>query len=459
MISEFVDREEELSILEGELSAPPSLVVVYGRRRVGKTRLLQEFTRGKRALAYTFPDASKEIQMREFAGAASRFLGDPLIGKLKTDSWHDVFGYLAPKLEEGTCVVLDEFTYAVRQDPKVVSDLQRAWDGELGRRKVLLVLSGSMLGMMSEKVLSSNSPLYGRRSRDIRLGELEPGDAARFLGDFRLGLEAYMLVGGMPGYLQVASRHRSVSELVREEFLSQQGYFYREPYFMLAQDLRETGVYFSILNAIAFGNTSASTIANFVGIEARKIYPYIEQMARLGLVERRTPVLASGKRGTYRVSDRMVHSWFNLVYAQREAVELGAAAYDPGAVAKVLGAGFEQVALRYLASGRLLPFKPTTAGGWWHKDVEIDAVAADERGGRVAFAEAKWSDLGERDARRALGSLEKKSREVQWRTEERKELFCLFARRIEGKAPLRRDGYEVWDVEDLAALAEPAADA
>ncbi|MDG6991087.1 MAG: ATP-binding protein [Nitrososphaerota archaeon] len=452
MISRFIDREKELSLLEGELAAAPSLVVLHGRRRVGKTRLLQEFTRGRRSLTYTFADASKEIQIREFLRAVARFLGDALVEKLKTDSWHDVFEYLSAKLEDGTCVVLDEFTYAVRQDAKIVSDLQRAWDGSLGRKRVLLLLSGSMMGMMEEKVLSSNSPLYGRRNRDVRLGELMPEHSASFLGDFRRGLEAYMLVGGMPAYLQVASRYRTTKELVEAEFLNQQGYFYREPYFMLAQDLRETGIYFSILNAIAFGNTSANTIANFVGIEARKIYPYIEQMTRLGLVERRTPVLGSGRAGIYRVSDRMVHSWFNLVYAQREAVELEVAVYDRQAVGTVLGVGFESVALHYLVSCPLLPFAPSAAGGWWHKGIEIDAVVADEQGARVAFAEAKWSDLGEREARRALRALEQKSREVAWRLDERENHFCLFARRVDSKASLRRDGYLVWDIEDLAGL-------
>lgn len=153
----FVDREKEMKVLSREWDNRPSFIVLYGRRRVGKTRLLKEFSKGKRAFFFTFPEATKEVQMREFKEALSRFLGDELILKVEMENWLDLLNYLGERVEDAL-IVLDEFTYAIKSERKILSDLQRVWDHLLGEKNVMLVVSGSMLGMMWDDVLSHTSP-------------------------------------------------------------------------------------------------------------------------------------------------------------------------------------------------------------------------------------------------------------------------------------------------------------
>jgi AAA+ ATPase superfamily predicted ATPase len=233
--------------------------------------------------------------MREFKKQASAHFSDPYMEKLETDSWFDLFDYISRLLEEGKIIVLDEFSYAVKAEPKILSYIRRAWDRSMSKKKVMLVISGSLLGLM-HSIMTSGSPLYGRRTRDMLLGELKPWHAPDFFKDRQYGIMAYMLAGGVPSYLQVSARYTSVRELVEREFLDQNGYFYREPYFLLSEELREPRNYFSILSAIASGNSDASSIANYVGMKTRKIFPYLEQMSILGLVERRVPLMAREKR-------------------------------------------------------------------------------------------------------------------------------------------------------------------
>jgi len=211
-------------------------------------------------------------------------------------------------------IVLDEFSYAIKSDPKITSDLQRAWDESLSKKKVMLIVCGSMLSLMSEEVLSSASPLYGRRTRDLLLQPLKPWDSMLFFPEGVYGLEAFMLVGGVPPYLSIASRYHDAKSFVQAEFLDQNGYFYREPYFLLSQELRETKTYFSILSAIASGNSTAISISNYVGIETRKIFPYLQQMITLQLIRRKVPLGGHDRAGRYYIQDNMLHSWFGLTF-------------------------------------------------------------------------------------------------------------------------------------------------
>ena len=128
---EFVDREKEIALLQREWENTPSFVVLYGRRRVGKTRLLQEFAKNKTSFFFTFPEAVKEIQIEEFKRELAKFLNDKWLEKLELNDWKELFTYMADKLPEKTLIILDKFTYAIKSDKKILSDLQRVWDHEL----------------------------------------------------------------------------------------------------------------------------------------------------------------------------------------------------------------------------------------------------------------------------------------------------------------------------------------
>ena len=436
---EFIDREREMKVLEREWKNRPSFLVLYGRRRVGKTRLIREFSRDKITFFFTFPEAIKEVQMKEFKGALASFLGDELISKVETDNWFDLLNYLAERVDD-CLVVLDEFTYAIKSDRKILSDLQRVWDGILSEKKVMLVISSSLLGMMWDDVLSHASPLYGRRTRSIHLRPLNYINALKFFGDKEYGLKAYMLVGGIPPYLRLASRYSSVEEFVREEFLSDYGLFYDEPYVILGEELRELKTYFSILKAIADGNRRLERIANYLGLPARSVYPYLETLMRLGFVDKETPIFGSRRVSLYRISDPVLLSWFLLTYPQMADISSGTARLDN--LYRVLSVRFEELAREFLVLKRPIEFEKL--GRWWFRGEEIDIVALKED--TTTLIEVKWRDLSETDTRRVLKELESKSKLVHFKGSFR---FGIIGRNVENKEGLREEEYFVWDLEDF----------
>ncbi|MEM0118145.1 MAG: ATP-binding protein [Conexivisphaerales archaeon] len=448
MISQFIDREDELSILREEYSHLPSLVILYGKRRVGKTRLIEEFLKGKKAFIYTFPDSVKEVQLREFKEGASRFFNDEYISKLETDSWYDIFAYLHRIVGNGIAIVLDEFTYAIKADLKITSDLQRAWDALFSRKRILLVLCGSMLGMMNEAVLSSTSPLFGRRSRDILLQPLKPWHSLQFFNDKLYGIEGYMLVGGIPPYLTIASRYRSALNLVEREFLDQNGYFYREPYFLLSQELRETKTYFSIIMAISSGNSTANGIANYVGMETRKIFPYLQQLMSLQLIERTVPFMGPERAGRYFVKDNMLYSWFRLTY-RRMGGFISSPRTGIDELSSILGDRFEEVVKEYIINFNLLPFRVEKAGKWWKDKDEIDLIAVNTNEKKVCFIEVRWSSLSHSEALELGKRLQGKATQFEWNKDKRKESYCIVAREIEDKEELTDAGYTCIELKDI----------
>ncbi len=435
----FIDRERESEILAREWGNRPSFVVLYGRRRVGKTRLLREFSKDKRAFFFTFPEAVKTLQMTEFKKALSDFLGDGLILKLETDNWLDLLTYLAERIDD-SLIVLDEFTYAIKSDRKILSDLQRVWDGILSEKDVMLVVSGSLLGMIWDDVLSHASPLYGRRMRSIHLKPLDYTNSLKFFKDPGYGIRVYMLVGGIPPYLRLASRYESIEKFVRGEFLSDYGFFYDEPYVILSEELRELKTYFSILRAMASGNRRLEETANFVGLPARSVYPYVETLMRLGLIKKEIPILGSRKATLYSIADPSLLTWFTLTYPQLDQISLGTAKLDN--LYKVLSVRFEELAREFLVIKRPIEFEKI--GRWWYRGEEIDIVAV--RGGTAHLIDVKWKDLGKKDAERVLKVLERKSKLVRF---EGGFKLGLIARRVEGKEEFRSRGYTVWDMEDV----------
>jgi len=450
MIGKFIDRKDELDLLEREWENTPSFIVVYGRRRVGKTRLLSEFAKGKRVFFHTFTEGTKEGQIEALRKELAEFFGDELF--LSFSDWFPLFKYLASKISGRTAVILDEFTYAVKSDREILSALQRAWDHELSRGPVMLVLSGSLLGMMRDEVLSYSSPLYGRRTAGFMLKPLNFKHSVEFFGDWDYGLRAYLLLGGVPAYLAIASRKRSIEELVEEEFLSPLGYFYDEPYIVLAGELRELKVYFSILATIAAGKHRPTEIANSLGIEGRRIYPYLETLIRLGFVRREVPVVGKEKRGIYRINDPFLLTWFSLVYPNRTAIELGLADFESvfENLQRAYSIRFEELAKEFLVelnkAGKL-PFRFTRIGRWWRKGEEIDLVALNEREKKALFVEVKWKELSERETRGILRDLKRKAELVGldgWES-----FYGLVAKRAEGKGEMREGDWLVWDLKDF----------
>jgi hypothetical protein len=455
MISKFIDRGEEISLLEEEWEKEKGrLIVLYGRRRIGKTRLLMEFskTKNRNGILYIAEESSSQIQINGVKEKIADFLNDPLLRTLEIKEWELLFGYLAKNMpEDRFYIILDEFSYLIRSDARVLGVLQKLWDTKFSSSSAFIVLSGSLLGLMSEKVLSYASPLYGRRTRDILLEGLSFKSAREFVKmPPREALQLYLIIGGVPEYLLKASEYSNLAEFLEKEFFRKNGYFYREPYFIISQEFKELKTYFSILNAIAYGHTKPTEIANFTGIETRGIYPYLENLLRLGFIERGVSMFGSPKKGIYLIKDSIFDFWFNFVFKHREEIEAGSYRLSEGEKTIYLGKKFESfVRDEFLRS--LLPFRFEKIGRWWHKGEEIDIVAVNEREKRIAFFEVKWSRLSYQEAERILNALRDKAELVNWHVkgEERRDYYGIVAESIEGEEELCRQGFLVYGIDEL----------
>lgn len=448
----FIDRKEELEILEKDYkNLKNAFIVVYGRRRLGKTRLIDEFLKNKDSIRYTAADTSTRIQIREFQQALSNNMKDEFLAKQEIDSWGGLLAYLQKVLPKDKRLVIwiDEFSYLIKSDPAVTSYFQQFIDHFLRNSKIFLIISGSILGLMSEKILSNSSPLYGRRTRDLLMHPISFPYARQFLKmNFEDSLRTYFTLNGIPEYLLIAIKYNSYSAFISEEFLKRDGYFYREPFFLLSQEFKEIKIYFSIMNAIAYGNSKPTEIANFVGIKAREIYPYLELLIQYGFIARETPTGGDKKAGIYHIKDNFFDFWFNFVHKHRGEIESGAYKIKDNELETFFGKRFE-VFIRETAGILVEGFEKW--GRWWHKETEIDLVMLKSEKKEILFGECKWRSNV--DGEMIVKTLMEKTKYMDWMKGERKEQYIIFAKSFKqkpkiGKAIDLKDMEKIFTVKD-----------
>jgi AAA+ ATPase superfamily predicted ATPase len=237
-----------------------------------------------------------------------------------------------------------------------------------------------------------------------------------------------------------------------KEFLNPRGYFHREPYYLLSQDLKEIRTYFSILNAIAFGNTRPTNIANFIGLETRMIYPYLETLQRLEFIRREVPIGGNPKRGIYFISDPMIYSWFNIVYKKRHEIESDIFTLNSNDI-QFFSRSFENLAREFLLrvnANRGLGIKQL--GRWWHKGEEIDIVGINPEKKLAYFFEVKYQTVNERKCTRILNRLKRKAVLTPFSSEEWENVFGVVAKKITKKAYTEREEHLMFDIDDIIAI-------
>jgi len=450
MNSKFINREEDISLLEEEWKKKAGgLIILYGRRRIGKTRLLTEFIKNKRGIFYIAEDSSAQIQINGLKNKIAEFLNDSLLKSLEIKDWEQLFEYLIKNLpKERFYIIIDEFSYLIKSEKRILSILQKFWDMKFSSSPAFIVISGSLLGLMSETVLSYASPLYGRRTKDILLEEMSFKDARKFVTmSFQEAIQLYMITGGVPEYLLKVAEYNNLESFLKKEFFSKRGYFYREPYYIISQEFKELKTYFSILNASAYGCTKPTEIANFIGMETRSIYPYLENLLRLGFIERQVSILGSQKKGIYLIKDHIFDFWFNFVFRYREEIEKEIFSLKNEEVSRYYGKKFENFTRNKVFHYLLPDYR--RVGKWWHRDEEIDIVSINDETGEIAFFEVKWSDLSVKDAERIVVDLRRKAKLVNWNNNKRKEHFGIIAKSIEDKKKFKEDGIFIYDLKDL----------
>lgn len=405
---QFIGRRAELAKLEAEYQRGDGFVVIYGRRRVGKTTLVKEFLKGKSAFYFLATEELESQSMKRFAGVIARATKNDLLQKVTFADWLDLFQLIVDyEPSKKKVLVIDEFPYLVKTNPAFPSVLQNAWDEILKDRNVMLILLGSLIGMMKKHALSYDSPLYGRRTAQIRLTPLSFTDvyAAQKL-PFDKAVEQYAITGGVPKYLEFFEDGRDLVEQLKDVVLSKNGFLYEEPNFLLKSESMASVNYFSIIKSIADGNRKLGKIASALEQESCALTPYLSALVDLGFIEKRTPITEKNpektRKGLYFVSDNFMRFWFRYVYPYKGELELDNMQIvmdemKKDFVGKFVAFAYEDICrdifVRLCGEGKL-PFTPSRIGSYWlndHEgDTEIDVVAIDNRDRRVFVGECKY---------------------------------------------------------------------
>lgn len=403
----FIGRKREMEKLESEYSRDSSFVVIYGRRRVGKTTLIKEFLKDKTAFYFLATEEIESQSMKRLAGVVARTTKNRLLQNATFTDWLDLFQVIADyEPEKKKVFVIDEFPYLVKTNSAFPSILQNAWDEVLKDKNVMLILSGSLIGMMQKHALSYDSPLYGRRTSQMRLAPLLFTDiyAVQSLS-FTESVEQYAVTGGVPKYLEFFEDGRELTEQIKDAVLSKNGFLYEEPFFLLKSESMTAVNYFSIIKAIADGNHKIGKIAGVLGIESSKLTPYLSTLSDLGFVEKRTPVTEKNpeksRKGLYFIADNFIRFWFKYVYPYKGELELD----NMQIVLEEMKKDFETkfVAFAYedickdifanLCKRGVVDFVPSRIGAYWLNDytgdTEIDVMAVDNQNKRIFAGECK----------------------------------------------------------------------
>ncbi|WP_311173583.1 ATP-binding protein [Halobellus ordinarius] len=427
----MVDRDAELDWLLSHLSREErQLLVMYGRRRVGKTTLVTTALDAVEAetVYYLCDQRGPRVNAERFATHCADVLDDvpPAV-----DGFVDAFRYLTNRIT-GPCVVaLDEFSYLVDSDETLPSVFQTIVDEVLADTDISLILLGSSISMMEEGVLSYESPLYGRRTGQWELRPLSFAAARAFVPDYSVEtqIETYSVLGGVPAYLEQFDSEASLLANIETHILSKGEFLYEEPEFLLRQELREPATYMAILEAIAGGASRVTEIANEIGRDASGISRYLTNLAQLALVEKETPVTNPDSRGIYRITDDFLRFWFRFVIPNRGALEQGRTTPVRDSIADALATHTSQTFETVCHQATRTPSFPVPCdrvGRWWYDGDEIDVVGLDPQTETLLLGECKWTttpvgiDL--------LDQLEALTPDVRWHTGSRTTEYALFAR-------------------------------
>jgi len=403
----FINRKAELDLLSGMYASERAeLFVLYGRRRVGKTELLRAFCDDKPHLFFIATLGADPEQLTTFSQQIWEFTHDETPEGFSFPSWDAAFRALAD-LPGRPIIVLDEFTYLITGNRAIPSILQKVWDERLKNTRVMLVLCGSYIGMMESEVLGYHAPLYGRRTHSTLLEPLDLPSASLFFPAYSADEKflTWAVLGGMPYYLQMFSDREDLFTNIHRHILNtQSAELFNEPRLLLMEELREPRNYFSILRAVAQGNTRLNEIVQASGVgSANTVSRYLDILQQLRLVTRRVPATEfqpeKSKRGLYQVDDHFLRFWFRYVQPNQGSLDLRLA--DAILEQRIrpdldhfAAAAFEEAARVYaarLAHQGQLSFIPERIGSWWGREAEIDVLAISRSEKQALVGECKWS--------------------------------------------------------------------
>jgi AAA+ ATPase superfamily predicted ATPase len=433
----FINREKEIEALRAAYKeSKAQFIVIYGKRRVGKTEIIKQFFKNIPHIYFLADKAPEKEQLRLLSEKVGMLYKDEFLLSRGFGNWYDFFTYIKDK---GRLVLaIDEFPFLIEANKAVPSIFQKGWDEGLKDSGIFLIILGSSIGMMETDVLGYKSPLFGRRTGQLLIEPLSFWDSRKFFPkmsdeDF---MYVYTILGGTPAYLLQFDPSADLWTNIKKKILMPDAYLFSEPEFILKEELREPRNYFSILRAISMGKTRVSEIINETGFEKNVVGKYLSVLTDLRIVKREVPVTEKAyeksKKGIYMLADNYFRFWFKYVFPNKSFIEEGETDYVIRNKIRpeldiFVSQTYEEVCRSCVKKGLLKGMKFNKVGRWWTKDAEIDIVGINKELNAILFAEVKWSEkpVGVN----ILNELKAKAEKVQWGNSKTSRHYALFSRK------------------------------
>ena len=428
---EFVDRDEELATLRKRFSnRGAEFIVVYGKRRIGKSALLQKFMEDADGIYFFCRIESEKEMLERFSARIAEEMDMEYLKEAPFTTWDSLLEFFIRNTTDNFAIVFDEFPYAVSANPTLPSVFQDYWDTKLKKTDLKIVICGSSVAMM-ESLLGYKSPLYGRRTAQMNIDQMNFKNSCRFVENysFEEKITVYSICGGTPAYLMEFG-DAPLNRCIEDKIFKKDAFMYNEVPFLLREELKEPRIYFSILNAISIGKTTLSEIVNHTGYEKGIITKYLSVLSDLKLVSRQIPITegVKSRKGIYVLRDNFFVFWFRYVFNNMEMIEANLSSELVKSILKqsneMCSRTFEAICVEFLLMKR--PFDFTRIGSWWYGEREIDIIALNDNTKEILFCECKYTN-GMLDADIYHNLLEK-TRSVKWGSPERKETYCLISK-------------------------------
>lgn len=404
----FIGRKRELASLNKLYTSDKfEFAVIYGRRRVGKTALINQFIRDKKAIYFMGIESNAKQNLENFSRNILEY-ETGLQAETTFLSFQAALEYVFQLSEKERLVLaIDEYPYVAHSYKSFASTLQLLIDQYKEHSKLMLILCGSSMSYMEDHVLSYKAPLYGRRTAQMKLQPFDFADTCQYFKNFSDEDKAciYGIVGGTPQYLLQMDDKLSLEDNIKNTFLNPVSFLFEEPENLLKQEVREPALYNAIITAIATGASRMAEISTKVGEDTSVCSVYMKNLIGLGLIQKETPYgEKASRKSIYAIVDNMFRFWYRFVPENHSIIARGAADLAYGRIKPYLsdymGKVFEEICKEYLWKLLLCGESPVEfheLGRWWgtdpstHSQSEIDIMGEQDKNCAL-FGECKWTN-------------------------------------------------------------------
>lgn len=403
----FYCREEELRTMNRRYDKGRfECIVIYGRRRVGKTALINEFCKGKSTVYFSALSASSQENLEALSKAIYTCKNPDSSVAPTYQSYADALDEITAMAKQQRLIfVIDEYPYLAKAEKSISSRLQHMIDHQWQDGQLYLILCGSSMSFMEYQVLGYESPLYGRRTAQFKIQALTYREMTQFHPGLSLQDQAllYGITGGIPHYINKLEVEDDLDEALLENLFSTSSYLFEEPENLLKQELREPAIYNSVISAIAGGASRLNQISTKVGLESGICTKYLKVLLELGILKKETPITEKpGKKTIYIIDDNLFRFWYRFVPGNMSAISVGRMRHIYDLAVKkyypdYMGLVFEKMCQEYLIRyAKKLPILLNAVGQWWgtdsktRKEVQIDIVGTPVEGNEYLIGSCKY---------------------------------------------------------------------